>query len=225
MNRFAIRFSKKGYIKYTSHLDILRLFKRAFKKTGVDLDYSQGFNPHPKMGFAQPLSLGYSSNYEIIEFETKREILAEEIVERMKKAMPAGIEIMSCVKLDDNIKSLASMAEEAEYLIEFPVKMGKMDYGKLVEAYLAQDSIIAKKRQKKTKKMVDTEIRPKIRNIEVLPAGERLILKACLDCGSASNLSPEAVISSFCEFAEFDCLREEIEVERVKIKFVNNLQF
>ena len=68
MNRYVIKFEKDGYVKYTSHLDILRIFKRSFKKTGLALKYSQGFNPHPKMGFAQPLSLGYSSKCELIEF-------------------------------------------------------------------------------------------------------------------------------------------------------------
>ena len=46
--RYVIKFSKGGYAKYTSHLDLLRFFKRAFRKTGVDLKYSQGFNPHPQ---------------------------------------------------------------------------------------------------------------------------------------------------------------------------------
>ena len=70
MNRYFMIFSKTGYIKYISHLDMLRLFKRAFKRTGIALEFSHGFNPHPKMGFAQPLSLGYTSLGEYIEFET-----------------------------------------------------------------------------------------------------------------------------------------------------------
>ena len=48
-NKYVIRFSKTGYVKYTSHLDLLRMFKRAFKKAELGLAYSQGFNPHPKM--------------------------------------------------------------------------------------------------------------------------------------------------------------------------------
>lgn len=65
--RYVIKFSKGGYAKYTSHLDLLRFFKRAFRKTGVDLKYSQGFNPHPKLSFAQPLSLGYLGDNELVE--------------------------------------------------------------------------------------------------------------------------------------------------------------
>ena len=68
--KYVIRFQKTGVICYTSHLDIMKVFKRSFKRAGIRLAYSQGFNPHPKMGFAQPLSLGYESLDEYIEFET-----------------------------------------------------------------------------------------------------------------------------------------------------------
>ena len=73
MFKYVISFSKNGYIKYTSHLDMMRMFKRAFRRSEILLQYSQGFNPHPKMGFAQPLSLGYAADEEYIEFETRQE--------------------------------------------------------------------------------------------------------------------------------------------------------
>ena len=75
MYRYYLEFSKTGNIRFISHLDLLRLFKRTFKRSGIELVYSQGFNPHPKLGFAQPLSLGYEGLAEILEFETVREEL------------------------------------------------------------------------------------------------------------------------------------------------------
>ena len=97
--KFIIKFSKSGYAKYTSHLDLLRFFKRAFRKSGVALKYSQGFNPHPKLGFAQPLSLGYSSSCELLEFETADNLNAEDICEAITKEMPEGLEIQWCREL------------------------------------------------------------------------------------------------------------------------------
>ena len=49
MPKYVLEFQKKGLVKYTSHLDMLRLFKRAFKITGIPLEFSKGYNPHPKM--------------------------------------------------------------------------------------------------------------------------------------------------------------------------------
>ena len=62
MSKYIVEFSKTGAMCYISHLDMMRLFNRLFKRADIRLAYSKGFNPHPKMGFAQPLSLGYSDH-------------------------------------------------------------------------------------------------------------------------------------------------------------------
>ncbi len=224
-NRYAIKFSKDGYIKYTSHLDLLRLFKRAFKKTGLVLKYSQGFNPHPKMGFAQPLSLGYSSRCELIEFETQMPHTTGELMEKLRNEMPEGIKLLSCFELDDKIKSLAADADAAEYKIWIPTALGENELKEAMEKYLSSDKITAMKRMKKTKKQEPVNIRNMVRNLEISKIGEFAMIKALLDCGSKSNCSPELVISSFCEFSGIDTPRYEMEVERINIFFVNKLQY
>lgn len=224
MNRYIIRFSKEGYIKYTSHLDMLRLFKRAFKKTRILLAYSQGFNPHPKMGFAQPLSLGYTSKCELLEFETTKSFDPLEIKERLTNVMPEGVKLLDCRRLDTDVKSLASVVTEAEYEVIFPVPADMVNFQKLVENYLNQEQIIAEKRQKKTRKMVAVDIKGKIREMAIT-AGEKLTLHLKLDSGSNSNLSPEQVIATFLAYTGLDVKRYDVEVERTKINFDSKLQF
>lgn len=224
-NRYAIKFSKDGYVKYTSHLDLLRMFKRAFKKTGLGLKYSQGYNPHPKMGFAQPLSLGYSSRCEFIEFETELPHTTGEIMEKMRGEMPDGIKLLSCFELDEKIKSLASDAEAAEYKIWIPTEHTEEVLKSFLATYLNKKEITALKRQKKTKKMEPVNIKHMIRELEISKVGEFAMIKALLDCGSKSNCSPELVISSFCSHCDIDTPRYEMEVERINLIFVNNLQF
>ncbi|MDD7718065.1 MAG: TIGR03936 family radical SAM-associated protein [Eubacteriaceae bacterium] len=222
MSRYIIRFAKEGYMKYTSHLDMLRLFQRAFKRCDITMAHSQGFNPHPKMGFAQPLSLGYTAADEILEFETVEDFLPVDIKNAVSEIMPQGLIIKACSRLTDNVKSLAAIVDEAEYTVVFPVKANSADYAKILSDYLTQDSIKAYKRQKKTKKMVEVDIRSKIRNIQLIE-GENLTLKLVLDCGSTSNLSPEQVISSLMEFANLGIERYDVEVERTKISFDRKL--
>lgn len=224
-NRYAIKFTKEGYVKYTSHLDLLRMFKRAFKKTGLALKYSQGYNPHPKMGFAQPLSLGYSSRCELIEFETISPHTTGEIMAKMRNEMPEGIKLLSCFELDDKIKSLASDADAAEYKIWIPTEMAEEALQDAVKTYLQKEEIIALKRMKKTKKQEPVNIRKMIRGLEISKVGDFAMMKALLDCGSKSNCSPELVISSFCSHCNINIPRYEIEVERINLIFVNNLQF
>ena len=217
-NKYVIKFAKEGYIKYTSHLDMLRLFKRAFKKCGIKLAYSQGFNPHPKMGFAQPLSLGYTSHCELLEFETVDSQSTADLKEKMAAVMPMGVEILAVAPLKISAKSLAGVVDEALYKVVFPVDAASADFNQVVADYLAQTEILAEKRQKKTKKMATVDIRKKIRKIAV-GEGEKLTLMMNLDCGSISNLSPEQVIASFIKFAQLPIERYDIEVERLEMMF------
>ncbi|MFR5859758.1 MAG: TIGR03936 family radical SAM-associated protein [Clostridia bacterium] len=224
-NKYVIRFSKTGYVKYTSHLDLLRMFKRAFKKAELGLAYSQGFNPHPKMGFAQPLSLGYAGRNELIEFETDRPHQTAEILRAMQGKMPQGIEISACYELSPKVKSLAAAADSAEYRIWILTEKSEPQLQEDLKKYLLQDEILAMKRMKKTKKEEPVNIKNMIRRVEISKAGDFAVLEVFLDCGSQSNCSPELVIASFCAFAQISTPRNMIEVERRNINFVNKLQF
>ncbi len=127
MSKYIIEFSKTGTICYTSHLDLMRIFKRAFKRTGIALAYSQGFNPHPKMGFAQPLSLGYWGIEEYIEFETAEGQDAdghEALMQRLAAGLPEGIDLKRCLPADHLTKTLAAHTVAAEYMIAVPVRRG-----------------------------------------------------------------------------------------------------
>ena len=124
MSKYIISFSKTGTICYTSHLDLMRIWKRAFKRTGIALAYSQGFNPHPKMGFAQPLSLGYWGMEEYIEFETQDEYTADQLLQRLAPGLPEGIELKQCMGAGHLTKTLASHTVAAPDMIEVPLQGG-----------------------------------------------------------------------------------------------------
>ena len=223
-NRYVLKFNKNGYAKYTSHLDLMRFFKRSFRKTGITLKYSQGFNPHPKMSFAQPLSLGYSSSCEYLEFETELAHEPSEMLKMITQTMPEGMDLVWCKELKANVKSLAAAADSADYKVWILVLKTQEELDALAEGYMAQEEIITLKRQKKDKKMVPVNIKNMIRGFEAKSYDGQIILNLHLDCGSISNCSPELVIASFCEFAGIDVPRYKMEVERKSIKFVNNLQ-
>ena len=220
MSQYALKFSKQGYICYTSHLDLLRLFKRSFKKAGIRLAYSQGFNPHPKMGFAQPLSLGYSSIAEYLEFETMDSYDLTILKSLIQDQMPEGIEIHSCEKMDGQKKSIAARTYAAEYLIGIPLgKELDKPVKEICEEFMAQDEILVQKRQKKSKAMKDINIRGMIRSMVPVLEQDNLILSVELDSGSNSNLSPELLIQALTKFMGVETDRAEMNVMRTKIMF------
>lgn len=220
MSKYNIRFAKRGYMIYTSHLDMQRLFKRAFKRAGIDLSYSQGYNPHPLMSFAQPLSLGYYSESEFLEFKTKEDHSERFIEKKLNEVMPKGLVVLSCARMGDQEKTLASRCVAAGYKIILDHN-GNAEAAKAmndkVPEYLDQQEIVAYKKTKKKKEPVPTDIKPKIRKLESEVVCDKVIMTTELDAGSDSNLSPELLISTFIAFSGYDLPRENVDIMRFEL--------
>ena len=221
MFKYVLTFSKTGIICYTSHLDIMRMFNRVIKRAGIRLSYSQGFNPHPKMGFAQPLSLGYSGLTELMELETEEEYEPEDIKDKLTELMPKGIDILKCEKKNGaSKKTLAAQTVAAAYKIYIPISDTIGISGEEIKnSYMNQNHITALKRQKKKKEPVEIDIKPMIRELEIINQDHELIVEAVLDSGSISNLSPELLIKTLQKHLSLDIDRGEIEITREKIYF------
>lgn len=226
MNRYVIKFSKEGILRYISHLDLLRLFKRSFKRVGIKLQYSQGFNPHPKMSFAQPLSLGYSSSGEYMEFETMAPVPAGEILTKINSVMPEGILILSCDELSEGGKTLAALTEYADYEISIPLENGfRENVKELIKKYMNQEQIKVFKHQRKSGKDIEIDIKPMISEIDGMILGNNnkyIMLTVKLAAGSNANLSPEMIITSFCNLTEMTYDRAKVFIKRTEIYFLNN---
>ena len=89
-----IKFNKKNYLRYISHLDLMRLFQRSFNKANIPIKYSEGFNPHPKFSIGAPLSLGIESNEEYMDIDLEY-MAVDEFIERMNGVLPKDIQIIS----------------------------------------------------------------------------------------------------------------------------------
>lgn len=91
-NMLRVRFKRGENTKFVSHLDLMKTFDRAFRRAGLPLAYSQGFNPHPSMVFGLPLSVGVTSEAEYMDAELTEEMEKEEFLDRINKSLPAGLE-------------------------------------------------------------------------------------------------------------------------------------
>ena len=67
MHRLRLKFSRGEQLKFLSHLDLMRLWERAFRRAGMELAYSEGFSPHPRISLAAPLSVGITSIAELMD--------------------------------------------------------------------------------------------------------------------------------------------------------------
>ncbi|NLP30790.1 MAG: DUF2344 domain-containing protein [Clostridiales bacterium] len=211
MGKYLLKFKKLGLIRYTSHLDLVRLFHRAFKRQGISLTYSKGFNPHPKMSFGQPLSLGFESVGEYLEFETSESYEAKDIKDMLNIAMPDGIEITDCWKIDTNQKSISSSVEWASYEIQWDCEFDSS----LIEEFLNQDKIIALKRQKKKSTMKEIDIKPLIYKFNKLDGNKGLY--AMVRTGSSSNLNPQLLLEAFYQFLNREYSKDNCIIVRLDL--------
>ena len=70
--KIRIEFSKTGVLKFIGHLDIMRYFQKAIRRSGIDIAYTEGFSPHQVMSFAAPLGVGLESESEYLDIEVRR---------------------------------------------------------------------------------------------------------------------------------------------------------
>jgi len=91
--KISFNFSKKGLMRYISHLDLMRLFTRAMRRARLPLKMSEGFSPHPKLSFKRALKLGVESECEEASILLKFPVTPEDFKDRLQKQLPEGIQV------------------------------------------------------------------------------------------------------------------------------------
>ena len=103
-----ILFEKKGNAVWISHLDLMRVFQRAFKRAKLPLKHSQGFNPRPSVSIALPLSVGVESQCELLDFELDNyDVSCQEIKNRLNENLISGVSVLDVFEDGRKIKHLA----------------------------------------------------------------------------------------------------------------------
>lgn len=185
-NNYYLRYERDQRVKYVSHLDFVRMFGRALRRAHLPIAFSEGFNPHPLLTFALPLSVGYTSECEILEIVLTESVPSEEIVERLNNVLPDGVRVISAHVGKSNMKKLDIALYEV-----YPQKTpaGILDF-------LLMNEILIEKKTKSGIK--ETDIRPDIKDIKVSLEKIEMILSA----GSRANLKPEVVIAAMNKYIE-----------------------
>ena len=112
-DKLRLRFEKTGRAVYISHLDLMHTMQRAFNRAGLPLKYSEGFNPHPQIAIALPLSVGTGSLCEIMDFKLKGEANLQELPERLTAVMPEGIRVLEAYEPQRKVAELKWLQVEA----------------------------------------------------------------------------------------------------------------
>jgi len=137
MQRLRIRFNRGEEVKYISHLDIMRLWHRAFNRAGIGLAYSEGFNPHPRMSLAAPLALGVTSEAELMDIVLTRSASPHFITAALSRQLPPGIELLQVHPIAMVMPSLQSQVRYAEYKVEMESEKGQQETDAALDSLLS----------------------------------------------------------------------------------------
>ena len=158
MDKLRLRFKKTGRAVYISHLDLMRTMQRAFSRAGLELKYSEGFNPHPQISIVLPLSVGAASVCELMDFRLKAETELASLPQRLTAVLPEGIEVTEAY--EQTRKSAELKWLEIEGLFEYDER-DTAEMARGLETFFAQEQILVMRKTKRG--MGETDIRPAIK--------------------------------------------------------------
>ncbi|HWQ46356.1 MAG TPA: TIGR03936 family radical SAM-associated protein [Longilinea sp.] len=116
--RIRVIYSKTGSLRYTSNLDMQRIWERLLRRAELHITYTQGFHPTPKLQQGCPLPLGLTSRCEVVDFSIDDEIVPLQLHERLQQTVVPGIDILSIQPLPSNEPALVTHLHAAEYSIK-----------------------------------------------------------------------------------------------------------
>lgn len=99
-SKYRVRFTKTGNLRLVSHHDLMHCFERMFRRAALPVAVTQGFNPRPRLAFAQSLALGVVGLNEVLELELTEALPAEEIQRRLAEQCPPGLAIRTVAPVD-----------------------------------------------------------------------------------------------------------------------------
>lgn len=185
-----MRFEKNGNGIWISHLDLMRVFQRAFRRAGLSVRHTQGFNPHAFVSIALPLSVGMSSRCEILEFELDgTEVSPDALPERLNAVLPAGIHCLEAYPAERKLKELVWLRTET--VLEFDNGCPDGLIPKL-SALFARETLVVEKKSKSG--MVNLDIRPMLHSMDVRDRDAcRVVLDAVVQAQNPP-LNPELLV-------------------------------
>ena len=185
-------FEKTGSAVYISHLDLMRLFQRAFKRAGLPLTHTQGFNPRPSVSIALPLSLGVSSECELLDFDLEGEMPGyEEMRDRLNCALISGVRVREVYGSGSKLKNLALL--QSVLTLEFDGGIPDGAAEQIRELFSRPEVIVEKKNRNG---VTEQNVATMIRRLSVEPISGRELELRVLGCCQNPTLNPMQLVAA-----------------------------
>lgn len=189
-------FEIKEVLRYLSHLELMTIFRRAFRRANLPLAYSKGFNPHILFSMGQPLKVGMMGWKEYFDLKLTQKMEIEEFINRVNGELPSGIRINKAASIPEDSKALMATINSAVYIFKMVFTQKMKADEELLNSFLAEKEIIVR-RERVKKGDIEIDIRPMIQRAEIIEPGKWLFQ---VDCSSERNLRPEEISRALVDF-------------------------
>lgn len=195
MHTHRIRYEKTGRAIYISHLDTMALFQRAFLRAGIDIWQTEGFNRHAYVSIALPLSLGFSSHCEVMEFNLESDLPLDQVPERLNAVLPEGVRVTECYLAEKPFKFLRTL----DWTITLEYDQGVPEgVEQAFQSMLSQDSLVLQKKSKKSKKgYTEVDLIPLVHGWSLEQTGEKSVKLSCHLAAQNPALNPQLLLEAF----------------------------
>lgn len=219
--KIRAKYTKLGYLKYLSHLDLVRLFNRSFTRSNMPVKYSEGFNPHPKLSLGNPLPLGIESVCEYFDLELIEPISPQEFKNKLNEILPTGIEIVESYGIDEMTPSISSTMCKSEYeiLVDTLNSGDEIDYYLEINELLGLKNIDIEKKKKKGKSKITTivNIKPFIFKLSVENiCGNTIRLNTIVMTGEQGNVKPIELLEAINKNTKIRLDLDSFEAKKIE---------
>ncbi len=203
-----LQYAKGEEVRFTSHLDLVTIFERAFRRAGIKLVYSQGFHPHPKIAYSPPLAIGFTSEAEYLDVQYFQE-RGKEVITHLNRVLPQGLRVLKARMMFGKPRSLASVINRAIYEIKLPDIFDKNQLNEKIINFIAREKVIIERQRKND--TIEIDIRPFVEAVNLDRASQKLILTLTFE--DARTARVQEVLREM-----FGMTEEEIAMTRVHRK-------
>ena len=185
-------FEKTGNAIWISHLDLMRLFQRAFKRAGLPLTHTQGFNPRPSVSIAMPLSVGVESVCELLDFDLDGEsVSCDDILNRLNQTLVEGVRVLQVYENGMKIRDLSLL--HCQVILEYDSGIPENTISSLRDLF-AREALVVPKKSKNG--MQEQDIIPMLKSVELLKEGEQELVLDCVVCCQNPTLNPMQLVAA-----------------------------
>lgn len=213
--KLRFQITKEKEIRFISHLEYLRTIGRAFRRAGLPVAYSQGFNPHMKYSLASALGVGVVSYAEFVELELTEPVNSLAAANAFRKALPGGIRVLAVDAVENQAPALMSVAGGAEYRVTLPWQGA---IASAIDEFNQASSVVYVKQAPKTKaKVKEINVKEYVPFLEAFQTGDSLQLHFHCRITPEGSMKAVDVVNTLNERYGLGLPVEKADIERLDL--------